>query len=86
MPCAPGKCAINIKAPFTQGIFVAQLDAIFVAATSNHLRFCRRDLAEVSNMFETCYNSERDKNCIELRDKIRLCKRDLTPSLRYLHC
>ena len=23
----------------------------------------------VSNMFETCCNSERDKNCIELRDK-----------------
>ena len=60
--------------------FYGQLDAIFVAlwiATSktarvNHLRFCRRDVAEVSNAFETRCNSARDKNCIELRDKNRL--------------
>ena len=35
----------------------------------NHLRFSRCDIAEVSNMFENWSNSERDTNCIELRDK-----------------
>ena len=39
-----------------------------------HLQFCRHDIAKVSNMLETYCN---DKNCIELRDKNRLCKRAL---------
>ena len=75
----------DTKVPFTQVISVAQLDAIFFRALScsfkiarvNHLRFCRRDIADLSNMFETWGNSERDKNWIELRDKNRLCKRGL---------
>jgi len=52
------------KGPFTQAIFVAQLNAIFVAPklqlqyrackpTAISVRFYRRDVAVVSNLFET---------------------------------
>ena len=81
------------KGPFTQAIFVAQLDAIFVApklhevarpvytgdfCRATQCNFCR---AEVASSFEHVRNLtqlRRDKNCIELRDKNRLCKRALT--------
>jgi len=52
------------KGPFTQAIFVAQLNAIFVAPklqlryrtckpAAISARFYRRDIAGVSNLFET---------------------------------
>ena len=80
------------KGPFTRAIFVAQLDAIFVApklhevaipvytgdfCRTTQCNFCR---AEVASSFEHVRNFmqfRRDKNCIELRDKNRPCKRAL---------
>ena len=56
----------------SNAIFVALRVATFKIARVNHLRFCRRDIAEVSNMFEAWCNSERDKN--------RLCERAFRPS------
>ena len=80
------------KGPFTRAIFVAQLDAIFVAPKLHEIArpvytgdFCRATQcnfcrAEVASSFEHVRNLvqlRRDKNCIELRDKNRLCKRAL---------
>ena len=48
------------------------------------LQFCRHDIAKVSNMLKTNCNA---KNCIELRDKSRLCKRALkSPFLTICFC
>ena len=76
--------------PFTQAIFVAQFNAIFVApklhevarpvytgdfCRATQCNFCR---AEVASSFEHVRNLMQlhgDKNCIELRDKNRLCQR-----------
>ena len=81
------------KGPFTQAIFVAQFDAIFVApklhkvarpvytgdfCRATQCNFCR---AKVASSFEHVLNLMQlhgDKNCIELRDKNRLCKRALS--------
>ena len=54
--------------------FCRTLNCNFKIARVNHLRFCCRDIAKLSNMFETWCNSD----CIELRDKNRLCKRGLS--------
>ena len=49
-----------------------KVDAVFDA-------ICRRDIAGVSNMFETCYNLSATKTASSCRDKNRLCgKRALT--------
>ena len=61
------KTLVNFKGPFTQAIFVAQLNAIFVAPklqlqyrtckpAAISARFYRRDIAGVSNLFETWCN------------------------------
>ena len=60
----------------TQCNFCRALSCNFkIEHTVNHLpRFCRHDIAEVANMFETWCNSEHDKNCIKLCNKNCLCK------------
>lgn len=54
---------------FTQAIFVApklQLQDRTCKPSAIFNAICRRDVAGVSNMFETCCNFKRDKNCIDL--------------------
>ena len=67
-----------ILSPVYPGHFCHALSRNFKITHANHQRFCRGDIAEVSNMFDTLCNSECDKNCIKLQDKNRLCNRCLS--------
>ena len=69
-----------------------QLDAIFVALKLQlqnctckpgaiFSAICRRDIAGVSNMFETFYNLSSPKIASSCRDKNRLCKRVFSKSV-----
>ena len=62
-----------------------QLEATFVAPklqlqnrTCKPGAICRRDIARVSNMFETCCNFSATKIASSCCDKNRLCKRAFT--------
>ena len=70
-----------------------QFDAIFVAPKMQlqnrtckpgaiFSAICRRDIAEVSNMFETFCNFSATKIASSCRDKNRLCKRALIGHFR----
>ena len=80
------------KGPFTRAIFFAQFDAIFVApklhevarpvytgdfCRATQCNFCRAEIASSFEHVRNLMQLRRDKNCIELRDKNRLCKRAL---------
>ena len=77
---------VRVKARLHRRVLSRQLDAIFVALklqlqhrTSKpgaiSIVICRRDIAGVSNMFETCCNFSARKIASSCRDKNRLCKR-----------
>ena len=78
---------LPLKARLHKRFLSQQLDAIFVAlklqllARVNQVRFCRRDIAGVSNMFETWCNFGATKIVSSCRDKNRLCKRALIEGL-----
>ena len=81
----PHKVTCFCKALFTQAILVTQLDAIFVVlwitSSFKHVRNFGDIAATKTQVVYMCdfwsCTSEGDKNCIELRDKNRLCKRAL---------
>ena len=69
-----------LKGPFTQAIFIApklQLQNRTCKPGAIFSAICRRDIAGVSNMFETCCNFSATKTASSCRDKNRLCKRAL---------
>ena len=63
--------SVRFVAAISQG---CKPDAIFSA-------ICRRDIAGVSNMFETCCNFSATKIASSCRDKNRLCKRTFKSTL-----
>ena len=78
----------SLKARLHRRFLSRQLDAIFVALKLQlqnrtckpgaiFSAICRRDIAGVSNMFETCCNFSATKIASSCRDKNRLCKRAL---------
>ena len=92
---------MTAKGPFTQAIFVAQLDAIFLApklhevarpvytgdfCRATQCNFCRAEVAPSFEHVRNLMELRSDKNCIELRDKNRLCKRALRESLHGQEC
>ena len=62
--------------------FCRALSCICNIARVNHLRFYRRDIARVSNVFETWCNSERDKSCTSCARKIARVNGPLRPFKR----
>ena len=77
-----------VKARLHVRFLSRQLDAIFVAPMLQlqnrkckpgaiFSTICRRDIAWVSNMFETCCNLSATKIASSCPDKNRLCKRAL---------
>ena len=78
--CCTQQCCV--KARLHRRFLSRQLDAIFVAPklqlqnrTCKQGAICRRDIARVSNMFETCCNFSATKIASSCCDKNRLCKR-----------
>ena len=57
--------------------FLSRVSCNSKIACVNQVRFCRRDVARVSNMFETWCNFSTTKVASSCRDKNRLCKRAL---------
>ena len=85
----------TLKARLHRRFLSRQWDAIFLAPKmqlqNNTCKpvaifsaICCRDIAGVSNMFETCCNFSATKIASSCRDKNRLCKRALSRPITYL--
>ena len=89
---SPNMAAASDVATFGHVVANKEFDAIFVAPAKLQLQnrtckpgaICRRDIARVSNMFETCCNFSATKVASSWCDKNRLCKRALIQKNRVL--